>query len=169
VTYETAQLWDAISGIWDASDPGALQNQLRIYIWLFATGFTGTACWRAKHRWMRLSMLITNQAIQLAMMTTSFQKIVTILEVPYTSLAIFIGSILVSAWMFRFRKPRAYRDLERKRKREEAEAAARDSDALSQDEVQQISNQWMEPQLAQTGQPGQPATPGGLPPGQRGS
>lgn len=162
MTYEIAQLLDAITGIWDASDPAALQNQLRIYIWLFATGFTGTACWRAKFRWMRLTMLIINQSIQLAMMTTSFQKIVTILEVPLESLGLFLGSIMLSAWIFRFRKPRAYRDLERRRKREAAEAAARETDALSQNEVQAMSNRWLEPQI------GQPATPGSVPPGQGG-
>ena len=168
MTYETAQIWDAITGLWNASDPAALQNQLRIYIWLFATGFTGTAAWRAKHRWMRLSMIVTNQAVQLAMMTTSFQKLVTVLEVPFESLAVLIGSILLSAWLFRFRKPRAYRDLERRRKREAAEAVARDADALSQEEVHQISERWMEPQLALDPEPPEPpATPDRLTPGRR--
>lgn len=163
MTYETAQLWDAITGLWDASDPAALQNQLRIYIWLFATGFTGTAAWRAKHRWMRLAMIVTNQAVQLAMMTTSFQKLVTVLEVPYESLAVLIGSILLSAWMFRFRKPRAYRDLERRRRQQETEAAREDS--LSEPKpVPPGDDRHVEPQLALRPEPAEPpATPGGLP------
>jgi cation transport ATPase len=166
VTYETAQLWDAITGLWDASDPAALQNQLRIYIWLFATGFTGTAAWRAKHRWMRLAMIVTNQAVQLAMMTTSFQKLVTVLEVPYESLAVLIGSILLSAWLFRFRKPRAYRDLERRRRQQEAEAA-REGGPAGQDEPSGEDDRHIEPQLALRPEPAAaPATPGGLPPGQ---
>lgn len=165
------QLGRALGGFWESRDPTSLQNQLTVYIWIFVSGFTGTAAWRAKFRWMRLSMLITNQAIMLAMMATGFQKLITILSVPLECAAVLLVSIAISAWLFRFRKPKAYRELELARKaqakrlkEQPALAGPAGPAAPRPQEAPLISSRWAEGEAPQDPPRQAPAGPQHRPP-----
>ena len=96
----------AVKGVFDTLNPFSLGNLIVYFAWLVIYVFTLVAIWRSNNRWIRLLCLILNQVFALGMFVSYTLAIVLTVTYWQAALATAVGTVILSWWLFRQRKPR---------------------------------------------------------------
>lgn len=94
----------ALRGVADQLNPLSAPNLIIFFTWLVVYLFTAMAIWRSNRRWVRLVCFVFNQLFSVGFLISVKDVVVPAVALWVESLCVALGTIVLTAWLFRTRK-----------------------------------------------------------------
>ncbi|MEN8196546.1 MAG: hypothetical protein ABFS30_08520 [Pseudomonadota bacterium] len=95
----------ALRGVADQLNPLSTPNLIIFFTWLVVYLFTAMAIWRSNRRWVRLFCFVINQLFSVGFLISVKDVVVPAVALWVESLIVAVGTIVLTGWLFRTRKP----------------------------------------------------------------